>query len=404
MELNTGFAGQPKKVYELGLLGGGQLARMIAMYSVVFSKDQMIVLDESRDCPAANYCETIFEGNIRNYDDVLSFGRKSKALVLDCEWVNVDALSKLENEGVTIYPNAETIGILQNKLRQKEFYREKDIPATGFTRYENRDEILQATNRDLHKYPFVWKSASGGYDGKGVQIIRNKSQVTNIPADCGACMIEEFVEHKKEIAVIVVIQNNFAHTYSPVEMQFTQHNTLDYQFNPTTLDPETQEKIMDIARRSALAFGSNGVFGVELFVTPSGEVLINEISPRVHNSGHHTIEANTVSQFRMMTDLMARISVPLSLESKPSIMINILGPEDIYNGNYRVDCSADVMKMIQDGEIFVHDYRKESARPNRKIGHATYLIPKERIGDQEWLDSIVIAVKNGLKIVSVNLD
>lgn len=353
-----------KNLPSVGILGGGQLGRMLlqaaANYPVITH-----VLENDENCPAAHLCHFFKKGSITNFEDVYNFGKSLDSITIEIENVNIEALEKLEAEGVRIFPRPSVLKTIKNKIRQKEYYRDNEIPSAAF-------HITQSKN-DLQNYlsflPAVHKLAEGGYDGKGVQIIRSEKDFTQGFNE--AAVLEKLVPVSKEIAQIVAI-NDKGDTalYPPVEMVFDPHlNLLDYQICPAELETKTLWKIEAIALSVVRNFKSAGIFAVELLVDRDGNVFVNETAPRVHNSGHHTIEAHYSSQFDMLWRVILGYPLGNTAAILPSIMVNLVGSAG-YDGVVTYEGLDEVLKI---DNAFVHIYGKTNTKPGRKMGHVTVM-------------------------------
>jgi len=353
----------------IGILGGGQLGRMLlqaaANYPVITH-----VLENDADCPAAHLCHHFTKGDIRDFDTVYAFGKKLDALTIEIENVNVEALEKLETEGIRIYPRPAVLKTIKNKILQKQYYQQHEIPTADFTITANLTELKAAAPDYL---PAVHKIGEGGYDGKGVQLLHTDKDLEkgfDAPA-----VLEKAVNIRKEIAQMVAIgTNGETALYPPVEMLFDPDlNLLDYQLCPAEIDEKTLWKVEAIALSVVKNFKSPGLFAVELFLDKEGEVYVNETAPRVHNSGHHTIEAHYSSQFDMLWRVMLQYPLGNTDPILPSIMVNIIGAEG-YSGEVKYEGLEEVLKIEN---AFVHLYGKSQTKPGRKMGHVT-VISKEK--------------------------
>lgn len=353
----------------IGILGGGQLGRMLlqaaANYPVITH-----VLENDADCPAAHLCHHFTKGDIRDFDTVYAFGKKLDALTIEIENVNVEALEKLETEGIRIYPRPAVLKTIKNKILQKQYYQQHEIPTADFTITANLTELKAAAPDYL---PAVHKIGEGGYDGKGVQLLHTDKDLEkgfDAPA-----VLEKAVNIRKEIAQMVAIgANGETALYPPVEMLFDPDlNLLDYQLCPAEIDEKTLWKVEAIALSVVKNFKSPGLFAVELFLDKEGEVYVNETAPRVHNSGHHTIEAHYSSQFDMLWRVMLQYPLGNTDPILPSIMVNIIGAEG-YSGEVKYEGLEEVLKIEN---AFVHLYGKSQTKPGRKMGHVT-VISKEK--------------------------
>ncbi|MEI6949371.1 5-(carboxyamino)imidazole ribonucleotide synthase [Paraflavisolibacter sp. H34] len=350
---------------KVGILGGGQLGRMLLQAAANYPVETY-VLENDADCPAAHLCRHFIQGDIRDFEAVYRFGKNLDALTIEIENVNIDALEKLESEGVKVFPKPSVLRIIQNKVLQKEFYAGHRIPTPEYAILQSRSEI----GNFPQLLPGVQKLATGGYDGRGVQVIENLNTAASVGFDAHS-VLEKKVRIKKEIAQIVAVgQNGKTALYPPVEMVFNKDlNQLDYQLCPAAIPQEVLWKSEAIALSVVRNLGSPGLFAVELFVDENNEVVVNETAPRVHNSGHHTIEAHFSSQFDMLWRII--LNYPLG-ETKcllPSVMVNIIG-SDNHSGEARYLGLEDVLSM---DSAFVHLYGKRFTKPGRKMGHVTVL-------------------------------
>lgn len=323
------------------------------------------VLENDEECPAAHLCHHFTKGDIRDFDTVYRFGRGLDAITIEIENVNVEALEKLESEGVRICPKPSVLKIIKNKILQKEYYRTFNIPTADFLVTADKNE-LKANDAFL---PAVHKIGEGGYDGRGVQLLASKSDIEkgfDQPA-----VLEKMVPIKKEIALMVAVNvKGETALYPPVEMLFDPTlNLLDYQLCPAEIDMKTLWKVEAIALSVARNFRSPGLFAVEMFVDKNEEVLVNETAPRVHNSGHHTIEAHYSSQFDMLWRILLGYPLGNTDAIMPSIMVNIIGAEG-FSGDVRYEGLEEVLQIEN---AFVHLYGKKQTRPGRKMGHVTIL-------------------------------
>jgi 5-(carboxyamino)imidazole ribonucleotide synthase len=347
-----------------GILGGGQLGRMLLQAAANYPVETYVMeLDES--APAAHLCHHFTKGDIRNFDDVYNFGKQLDAITIEIESVNVDALEKLESEGVKVYPSPFALRIIKNKINQKEFYSQHNVPSPAFITTKNIADLHQQSSF----LPAVHKIAEGGYDGRGVQVIRKKEDIEK--GFDAPSVLEKMIAIHKEIAQIVAInEKGEVALYPPVDMIFDPDlNLLDYQISPAAIPEKTLWKIEAVALAVVKGLKSAGIFAVELFLDKDGEVYVNETAPRVHNSGHHTIEANYSSQFDMLWRIILNYPLGNTGTILPAAIINLLG-EQGYDGPAMYDGLNDVLKM---DNVFVHIYGKKNTKPGRKMGHITIL-------------------------------
>jgi 5-(carboxyamino)imidazole ribonucleotide synthase len=353
---------------KVGILGGGQLGRMLCQAAANYPVE-VHVMENDPDCPAAHLCHRFTKGNIKDAEEVYQFGKSLDALTIEIESVNEDALEKLEAEGVKTYPHASALKIIKNKISQKQFYKEQAIPSSAFVVTENLKDLYA----HLDFIPAVHKIATGGYDGRGVQMINTKEDF-NRGFDAPS-VLEKAISIHKEIAQIIAV-NDKGETalYPAVDMIFDPlFHVLDYQISPADLTKEVLWRAEAIALKVVKALKSPGIFAVELFIDKKNEVYLNETAPRVHNSGHHTIEGNYSSQFDMLWRII--LGYPLGNPSaiSPAAMVNLLGAEG-YEGEVCYEGLNDALKM---DNVFVHIYGKKQTRPGRKMGHIT-LLSKEK--------------------------
>ena len=347
-----------------GILGGGQLGRMLLQAAANYTVETY-VLENDPHCPAAHLCHHFIQGDITSFDDVYAFGKKVDVLTIEIENVNIEALEKLESEGVTVIPKPSAIKIIKNKIKQKGFYQVNEIPTSDFVVTHTKESLPHH-----HAFlPAVHKLGEGGYDGKGVQIIRTKDDFEK--GFDAPSVLEKMVAIDKELAMIVAIaQDGTATLYPPAEMIFDPVlNLLDYQISPAILPEKVSWKAEAIALKLVKAFNSPGLFAVELFVTKDEEVFVNETAPRVHNSGHHSIEANYSSQYDMLWRIMLNYPLGNPDAILPSAIVNILGAEG-HSGEAVYTNLSEVLNM---DNVFVHLYGKKQTKPGRKMGHVTIM-------------------------------
>lgn len=347
-----------------GILGGGQLGRMLLQAAANYTVETF-VLENDPHCPAAHLCHNFILGDITSFDDVYAFGKKVDVLTIEIENVNIEALEKLEAEGVKVIPKPSAIKIIKNKIKQKGFYQVNEIPTSDFVVTHTKESLPHH-----HAFlPAVHKLGEGGYDGKGVQIIRTKDDFEK--GFDAPSVLEKMVAIDKELAMIVAIaQDGSATLYPPAEMIFDPVlNLLDYQISPAILPEKVSWKAEAIALKLVKAFNSPGLFAVELFVTKDEEVFVNETAPRVHNSGHHSIEANYSSQYDMLWRIMLNYPLGNPDAILPSAIVNILGAE----GHSGEAVYTNLNEVLSMDNVFVHLYGKSQTKPGRKMGHVTIM-------------------------------
>ena len=349
---------------KLGILGGGQLGRMLLQAAANYDVTTY-VLEKDAHCPAAHLCHHFTLGNINDFDTVYEFGKDLDALTIEIEAVNIEALEKLEAKGVKVIPKPSAIRTIKNKILQKQFYKDNEIPTAPFVITQNTSELYQ----HLSLLPAVHKIAEGGYDGKGVQIILNEKDIElgfKAPS-----VLEQKINIVKEIALIVG-RDTQGETiiYPPSEMIFDSvYNLLDYQLSPALMEEKILWKAEAIARKVVQGLASPGLFAIELFIDQNEEVWVNETAPRVHNSGHHTIEANYSSQYDMLLRILLDYPFGNTDAILPSAIVNIIGSKG-HSGEVFYEGLDEVLKM---DNVFVHLYGKKQTQPGRKMGHVTIM-------------------------------
>lgn len=376
--------------HKVGILGGGQLGKML-LYTTRKFDIQTYVLDSNPEAPSKIACDAFFLGDLMDYETVFEFGKKVDTLTIEIENVNVSALRALENEGVNVYPAADTLAIIQNKAKQKLFYSEHGLPTASFTRYTNSEELTTAIENEAQTLPFVWKSAQFGYDGKGVKVIRTLSDMKALPNV--ECIAEDLVPFKKELAVTVARSpQGEIRAYPVVEMEFhPEANQVEYVLCPARISNAIEKKAEHVALNTAAAFKHVGLLAVELFLTQDDNILINEVAPRPHNSGHQTIEASYTSQFEQHIRAVLNLPLGETRNKVSGVMVNLVGAEG-YNG---VVVYQNIEKILELEGVTPHIYGKKETRPFRKMGHVTIVhseIDKAR--------EIAQQVKETIKVIS----
>ena len=346
----------------VGILGGGQLGRMLIQEAINYNTN-IKVLDPDPDAPCKNLCDKFVVGSLTDYDTVYNFGKQTDLLTIEIEKVNVDALQQLEEEGVLVYPQPRIIRLIQDKGLQKEFFKQNDFPTSPFQLIASKDGLKDAEI----KFPFVQKLRKDGYDGKGVHKVKSAADLEN--AFEAPSIVEEFVDFEKEIAVIVARnEKGEVKTFPCVEMEFNpEANLVEFLISPSTLPVEILKQADQLAVQIAEALKITGVLAVEMFLTKDGKILVNELAPRPHNSGHQSIEGNLTSQFEQ--HLRAIFNLPLGDTTAigHSVMINLLG-EKGYEGLAEYEGIEEILKHQG---VYVHLYGKKFTKPFRKMGHVT---------------------------------
>jgi 5-(carboxyamino)imidazole ribonucleotide synthase len=378
--------------FKLGILGGGQLGKMLLFDTRKFDI-QTYVLDPSDEAPCKIACNQFFQGDLMDFDTVYNFGKKVDVLTFEIELVNLDALVQLEAEGLPVYPSPKTLKLIQNKGIQKDFYSQHNIPTAPHIRFENLQDLKSAISNQQSaiQMPFVWKCTEFGYDGNGVKVVRKATDLDELPNV--ECIAEAMIPFKNELAVIVCRNpSGEIKTYPVVEMEFhPEANQVEYVICPARIDDKVAEKARAIALNVSQQFHHVGLLAVEMFQTEEDEILVNEVAPRPHNSGHYSIEASYTSQFE--NHLRAILDLPLgNTDSKVAgIMVNLVGSEG-YSGQVIYE---NIEKILGWNGVTPHIYGKKQTRPFRKMGHVT--IVNEDVNEAR---KIAEEVKNSIRVIS----
>ncbi|MEZ4826660.1 MAG: 5-(carboxyamino)imidazole ribonucleotide synthase [Bacteroidia bacterium] len=370
----------------LGIVGGGQLGRMMIQAAIDLNID-ISILDPSGEAPAKAYAHNFVKGSLTDFDAVLSFGRNVDVLTIEIENVNTEALEQLQAEGKVVYPDPQTIRMIQDKRKQKTFFRDHKIPTSPFVLVENRGEVIQ----HKHLLPAVNKTAVAGYDGRGVQVLRGAADL--LQAFDAPGLLESFVDFEKEIAILVA-RNPMGEikVFPAVEMVFHPvHNLVEYLFAPAELGSSVVKQAEEIAVSIVEQLRYVGIMAIEMFVTADGKILVNELAPRPHNSGHHTIRANLTSQYEQ--HIRAILGLPLGPVDQfcPAAMVNLLG-EPGFSGPAVYEGMEDILAMPG---VYPHIYGKSETKPQRKMGHVTILGK-----DKAELTEKISYIRQTVKVVS----
>ncbi len=378
--------------FKLGILGGGQLGRMILTETQKFDIYTSI-LESNKNAPCADICNNFVIGDLLDFDAVYNFGKTVDVLTIEIENVNIDALDKLEEEGLTIYPKPKNLRTIQSKANQKNFYFDHKIPTAAFSHFAYLEELIICLESDVINFPFVWKAARFGYDGNGVKIVRNFSDLESLPNV--ECITEQLIPFKNELAVIVARNpDGETKTYPVVEMEFhAEANQVEYVICPARIEKSVAKKAQEVALKVVNDLDFVGLLAVEMFQTETNEILVNEVAPRPHNSGHYSIEASYTNQFEQ--HIRSILNLPLgNTESKVAgIMVNLVGDEG-FSGDVVYENLNDILKI--DG-VTPHIYGKKETRPFRKMGHVT-IVNK----DIDTARKIAQKVKETIRVISNN--
>ncbi|WP_296698908.1 5-(carboxyamino)imidazole ribonucleotide synthase [Algoriphagus sp.] len=378
---------QSSKSPILGVLGGGQLGRMLIQSAINYNQD-IHILDPDPNAPCKDLCQKFSVGSLKDFDTVYSFGKECDVITVEIESVNAEALIKLQKEGKKVYPQPEILKLIQDKREQKQFYQQNNIPTAEFILTADKSEVIH--NKSF--LPAVNKLGKEGYDGRGVQILKSEKDLENAFDAPG--LLEKLIDFDKEIAVTVARnEDGDLIVYPAVECAFhPTANLVEFLFAPAEISNEIEEKAKEIAKDVILKLGMVGILAVEMFVTKEGDVLVNEIAPRPHNSGHHTIEANFTSQFEQ--HLRSVMNWPLGNPDLrcPAAMINLLGEEG-FTGLAVVEGQE---KALAEKGVYIHLYGKKLTKPFRKMGHVTVVDE-----DVSKLKAKAMKIKDLIKIKSI---
>jgi len=356
--------GENYQAKTLGIIGGGQLGRMVIQSAINYNID-IHILDPDPYAPCKDIAQRFVQGKLTDYEAVYQFGKHCDVITIEIEHVNTDALTQLEKEGKKVFPQPHIIKLIQDKREQKQFYQDNHIPTAEFILTDDKTAVQSHQNF----LPAVNKLGKEGYDGRGVQVIRTVADLDK--AFDAPSLLEKLVDFEKEIAVIVARnERGEMKAFPPVECVFHPvANLVEFLFSPAEITEAISNKAMATAQAVIETLDMVGLLAVEMFVTQEGEILVNEIAPRPHNSGHHTIEANFTSQFEQ--HLRSVMNMPLgdtSLRSAAA-MVNLLG-EDGYMGEAIVE---GLDEALAEKGIYIHLYGKKITKPFRKMGHLTIL-------------------------------
>ncbi|MFN4124157.1 MAG: 5-(carboxyamino)imidazole ribonucleotide synthase [Flavobacteriales bacterium] len=377
----------PSTLIKLGILGGGQLGRMMIREAIRYPIE-IHVLDPDPQAPCAHLCDFFTCGSFADYDTVLQFGRQVDVLTIEIEHVNVEALMQLSDEGIKIFPQADVIALIQDKGLQKEFYTQHQIPTSPYLLIEHKKSLQTL---DDSWFPAFLKMRKMGYDGKGVMAVQSAKdweKAFDVPM-----VLEKAVDLETELAVIVAVSHDGEiRSYPPVDMAFNaQANLVEFLYVPSRLPTKVLDEAVSIAERVARELGIIGLLAVEMFLDKSGNLMVNEIAPRAHNSGHHTFEACETSQFEQLLRAVCGLPLGATQLKTPAVMVNLLGEE----GHQGEAAYAHLHEIMRLEGVHLHLYGKKITKPYRKMGHAT-------ITDASLDKAIEKAryVKNTLKIIT----
>ncbi len=376
--------------FKLGIIAGGQLGKMLSLAASTWNI-KTYILDPDEDCPAVGCCNHFVKGDFLDFDTVYRFGKMVDMITFELENVNIEALKQLKAEGLKISPDPEILELIKDKGRQKEFYSHHEIPTAPFKLFNNKGAIMEAINDGNVSFPFVQKLRTGGYDGKGVEVIKSFEDFTNLMN--GPSLIEDKVNIQKELSIIVARNaKGDIQCFPAVEMEFNgTENLVERLICPANIDDSSSIQCMNMAKKIIQELNMVGLLAVEMFVTDNNEIIINEIAPRPHNSGHHTIESVITSQFEQLLRAIFNLSLGSTNLKIPAVMINLLGSPG-YQGKVKYEGLTECMAI--EG-VKIHLYGKKITKPYRKMGHVTII-------SQSIKDAIIKSeiVKQKLKVIA----
>ena len=356
---------------KLGIIGGGQLGKMLLVECNKMNIHTSVI-DPNKDSPCKNQCDNFVLGDLNNFEDIVNFGSKCDIITFEIEHINIDALVELENLGKEVYPKSKTLRVIQDKNLQKTFFIDNNIPTAPFKYFESIKDLLTSIDRDKLKFPFVWKQTKFGYDGFGVKVINSISELETLPDK--PMIVEDYIPFEKELSVIVSRNSGQeVSCFKTVEMEFNKNsNQVEFVISPAKIDNEIDIKAQEVAIKLSKSLDCVGVMAVEMFLTNDDKILVNELAPRPHNSGHFSIEACSCSQFQQHIRSIFNLQLGETAHAGTAIMLNLVGEEG-HQGkvNYQnLDC------VFNSKNANLHLYGKEYTRPNRKMGHVTIICDK----------------------------
>ena len=377
---------------KIGIIGGGQLGKMILNETNKWSLN-ISILDSNKNSPCKNLCNGFYVGDLLDYETVLNFGRQCDLITYEIEHINVQALFDLEKEGVTVYPKPETLKIIQDKNSQKEFYKRNELPTADFSFYSNVNDLKNGIKEGKVEFPCVWKKTKFGYDGFGVKILKSLEDLNDIPES--EMIIEKLIPFQKEIAVIIARNSKGKiKNFDVVEMEFNEiSNQVEFVISPSNISEEIKKNAIEIAIETAEQFNLIGLLAVEMFLTKDNQILINEVAPRPHNSGHLTLDACNTSQFEQHIRAILGLELGDVSQKGNAIMLNLVGEEN----SLGKAVYSNLDNALNDDSSYVHIYGKEETRPNRKMGHITIICDNFEDAYKKAKN-----FKNTIKVKSIN--
>ena len=377
---------------KIGIIGGGQLGKMILNDTNKWSLN-ISIIDSNKNSPCKNLCNGFYVGDLLDYETVFNFGRQCDLITYEIEHINTQALFDLEKEGIIVYPKPETLKIIQDKNSQKEFYKRNELPTSDFSFYSTVNDLKIGIKEGKIEFPCVWKKTKFGYDGFGVKILKSVEDLNDIPES--EMIIEKLIPFEKEIAVIIARNSKGKiKNFDVVEMEFNEiSNQVEFVISPSNISEEIKKNAIEIAIETAEKFNLIGLLAVEMFLTKDNQILINEVAPRPHNSGHLTLDACNTSQFEQHIRAILGLELGDVSQKGNAIMLNLVGEEN----SFGKVIYSNLDNALNDDSSYVHIYGKEETRPNRKMGHITIICDNFEDAYKKAKN-----FKNTIKVKSIN--
>ncbi len=349
-----------------GILGGGQLGKMLCQAASSWHIDTYL-MESNIKCPAVHIPHHFVKGDITNANDVIDFGKHLDFLTIEIENVSIEGLQALEEAAVKVYPGANTLKTIKDKAIQNAFYEELEIPSPSYSTFEDVASIRKAISSGNLRYPFVQKLRTEGYDGRGVSIIRSEEDLNKLLV--GSCIVEDAIDINKELAMIVARSaNGEIKTYEPVEMVFhPEANLVEFLQCPAQINQAVSDQMQLYSKKIISALDHCGILAIEFFLDQNDKLYVNEMAPRPHNSGHHTIEACECSQYEQLIRAVLNLPLGDTASKQAAVMINLLGEEN----HQGVPVINGLEEVLTTKGAHLHWYGKKQTRPHRKMGHIT---------------------------------
>ncbi len=375
---------------KIGIIGGGQIGKMIAQEAKRMSL-KVVILDPNKNCPASSLCDKLIVADFKDEDKIFELAKYSDVITYEIELANSEALKKLELKNYPIFPSPHSLYIIQNKFRQKKFLQENNLPVPAFEKITSINDLLMVAKR--FEYPLMLKACEDSYDGRGNYLIKCKEDIPIAynSFDNREIFAEKYVDFKTEISIMVARNKKGQITTFPIAENFHLNNVLDTTIVPANISPKTYETAEIIAKNVVACLNDIGIFGIEMFISYNGDIFINEIAPRPHNSGHYSIEGCSISQFEQHIRTILNFPLVKPELVRATVMKNILGPPNV-SGNYRI---IGMSKLLSLPSTKIHLYGKNLTSPGRKLGHITCTGPV--------LDEVIKRssyAKNSIEIIS----